>query len=74
MSPAEDQEPQWLPLNSSHVEAMQWWPDRNELRVRFKGGQVYSYNADPAEAEGLRTAASPGRFVKFFLRNGNRIE
>jgi len=65
----------WEPLSSSHVAAMAWNPDTAELFVQFKDGSVYKYSSDEEEANGLRNAESPGRFVRYFLRGkGERLQ
>lgn len=64
----------WEPLDSSHVEAMAYNADSAELFVQFKGGSVYRYLADAEEANGLRNADSPGRYVHFMLKQkGERL-
>lgn len=65
---------QWEPLASSHVTSMAWDAKESKLYVQFKGGQIYEYDSDQEEAQGLRNASSPGRFVNFFLRQkGSRV-
>jgi KTSC domain len=64
----------WEPLDSSHVEAMAYKADSAELFVQFKGGSVYRYPASQEEADGLRNADSPGRYVHFMLKQkGDRL-
>jgi hypothetical protein len=58
----------WEPLSSSHVEAMAYSADTAELLVQFRDGSIYRYPADAEEAQGLRTADSPGRYVHFMLK------
>lgn len=69
-----NEELKWEPLNSSHVNAMAHDASNAKLFVEFKGGQIYEYPADAEEANALRTAESPGRYVNFFLKQkGSRV-
>ena len=70
-----DTELEWEPLASSHVDAMAYDRQAQELYVRFRNGSVWKYPADAEEAEGLRRASSPGKFVHYFLkRKGEKFE
>lgn len=66
---------EWEPLVSSHVDSMAFNAEDAELFVQFRDGTIYKYPADESEADGLRTAASPGRYIHYFLRHkGARIQ
>lgn len=72
MSP---EELEWEPLVSSHVDAMAYNAETAELFVQFRDGTIYKYSAAEDEADGLRTAASPGRYIRYFLKDkGARIQ
>lgn len=71
----ENSELDWEDLSSSHVSRMAYDADQAELYIQFNTGAVYKYPSDPSEAQGLRDATSPGRFVLYFLRGkGERVE
>jgi hypothetical protein len=67
---------QWIPLVSSHIEAMAHVPQTGELFVRFKNGNIYRYpDAHPDEVESLRNADSPGRALNLLFRGrGAKVE
>lgn len=72
---ADTSELTWEQLESSHVDAMAYLPEEAILLVKFSTGAVYRYPADAEEADGLRKAASPGRYVHYFLKHkGERVE
>jgi hypothetical protein len=71
---ADEEKLNWEQLESSHVEAMAWIPDEARLLVQFRNGAVYEYLSDAEEADALRKADSPGRFVNFHLKHkGSRL-
>jgi len=63
-------EPQWVPVNSSNLEAVAYDADSQTLTVRFlKGGREYSYvGVSPEVAKGLVQAESPGRYFRDYIR------
>ena len=65
----------WIPLTSSHIDAMAHVPQSGELFVRFKNGQVWRIpDTHPDEADSLRNADSPGRAFKLLFRGrGSKI-
>lgn len=72
---------QWEPLAPSSTGAQEFAYDAEEsdLYIRFdKDGKeaIYKYNpVDASEAQGLRSAASVGRFLNYFLKHkGERIQ
>ena len=58
-----------LPVNSSNVEYAQYFWDKEEMVVGFKGGSSYKYyDVSHAEAEEFTKAQSKGSWVWSALR------
>jgi hypothetical protein len=73
MSPEPD-EIEWTPLVSSHVAAMKYIATESKLLVQYSNGQVYEFSANQEEADGLRNAVSPGRYLNLMWRKtGTRV-
>ena len=59
----------WRPLSSSKLDAYNYNPETQELRIQFHGGRVYRYyNIDQSLADGLGSASSPGGYFHANLR------
>lgn len=58
----------WEPLDSSHISAMAYNEPEAQLLIQYNTGAVYSVDANEEEAQGLRTAASPGRYVNLMFK------
>ena len=64
-----DSRPEWVPGNSSNLDAVMYDPDSRVLSIRFQNGAEYQYNnVEPEVARGLTQAASPGRFFDRNIR------
>ena len=51
----------WRPLSSSNLDAYNYNPETQELRIQFHGGRIYKYFRIPQEmADALGSASSPG--------------
>ncbi len=65
----------WEPLTSSHIDSMAFDADSAILYIRYQNGAVYRVTASQEEADGLRTATSPGRYVRLmFQGKQSRVE
>lgn len=60
--PADD----WVPLKSSHLDAVR--KTDNALYVRFKDGRVYRYDGKQDHHDALVAAESPGAYHAKHLR------
>lgn len=58
------------PIESSSLASVGYDPKRRQLEVEFRTGHVYDYFEVPRSVyEGLRAAASAGRFFTSSVRN-----
>ena len=63
---AEDEaegEGEWTKLNSSWVHSARYMKAQSVLQITFKNGHLFETQASQDEAEGLKTASSPGEYV-----------
>jgi hypothetical protein len=73
MSPEAD-EIEWTPLVSSHVAAFKYIASESKLLVQYTNGTVYEFSANQEEADGLRNAQSPGKYLHLMMRGmGTRV-
>jgi hypothetical protein len=53
----------WVPVQSSNLRAVSYDPGSYYLKIEFKGGRIYGYDAVPPEVhQGLMATASKGRY------------
>jgi len=53
----------WRALSSSNLDAYNYNPETQELRIQFHGGRTYKYFRIPQEmADALGSASSPGQW------------
>ncbi len=65
----------WEPLVSSHISDMAYDADSALLYIRYQSGAVYRVTASQEEADGLRTATSPGRYTNLMFKGKmSRVE
>ena len=57
---------QWEPLSSSHVAAMA--VNEGTLYIQYTNGTIYEVEASDEEVQGLRNAASPGRYLRLMFQ------
>lgn len=61
--------------NSSQIAATGYDPTSQTLAVLFRSGERYNYFAvDPSDAEGLRNADSPGRYLQSTIKPAYEFE
>jgi len=62
---------QFLPVESSHIEAIGYDSDTLTLAVRYKSGKLYVHpNITATQFDALMTAPSKGAWVSQFLKGG----
>lgn len=60
---------EWVPINSSAIEAAMYVAARSELHIRFPGGRTYTYEGVPIGVlEGLIGASSPGAYFHSVIK------
>jgi hypothetical protein len=65
---------EWLPLKSSNVAAIRYFPDVQQLEIEFKDGSFYGYaDISPAEARDFALAPSPGGWCWDHLRRRGTV-
>jgi hypothetical protein len=61
--------PDWIYVDSSNIEAVCYFDDKNELQVRFLNGSTYSYSDVPQEIyDELINAASKGSYLNRMIK------
>ena len=59
----------WIYVNSSNIEAVCYFEDKNELHVRFLNGSTYSYSDVPQEIyDELINAPSKGSYLNRMIK------
>lgn len=60
---------QWLPVQSSNIKALRYFPDESKMEVEFLNGNFYNVDdISLREAEGIATAASHGKWYWSHVR------
>ncbi len=58
----------WIPVNSSNLDAVAFNADTGTLQVRFQNGAVYEwYGVQEDVATALAEAQSPGRYLNAYI-------